>query len=63
MMLDLGYGDLDISDIQIGETPISSYDDVEWEVSQNPTLFTQDIYELSVGAALKVENDTATRTT
>jgi len=28
MMLDLGYGDLDISDIKIGDTSIDSYTDV-----------------------------------
>lgn len=63
MMLDLGYGDLDISDLRIGETDIASYDDVEWEISTTPTLFTQDIYELSVGVALTNVNDTALRTT
>lgn len=63
MLLDLGYGDLDISDILIGETAISSYDGVEWEVTKTPTLFTQDIYELQVAATLNDENDTATRTT
>jgi hypothetical protein len=63
MLLDLGYGDLDISDIRIGETDIASYDDVEWEISTTPTLFTQDIFELSVGVALTNVNDTALRTT
>lgn len=63
MLLDLGYGDLDISDIRIGETDIASYDDVEWEISTSPTLFMQDIYELAVGANLTELNDNVTRTT
>lgn len=63
MLLDLGYGDLDISDIQIGETAITSYTDVQTEISTAPSLFTQDIYELGVGVALVATNDTATRTT
>ncbi|NMW24198.1 hypothetical protein HFP05_07305, partial [Rhodanobacter denitrificans] len=63
MLLDLGYGDLDISDLRIGETDIASYDDVEWEISTTPTLFTQDIFELSVGVALTNVNDSALRTT
>lgn len=63
MLLDLGYGDLDISDIKIGETAIASYEDVEWEISTSPSLFAQDIYELAVGSALTAVNDTATRTT
>lgn len=63
MLLDLGYGDLDISDIQIGETAIESYEDVDYEITTTPTLFCQDIYELSVGTALNTNGDTATRTT
>lgn len=63
MLLDLGYGDLDVSDIRIGETDIDSYDDVEYEISTAPTLFSQDIYELSVGVALNASGDNATRTT
>lgn len=63
MLLDLGYGDLDISDIKIGETAIGSYDGVEWEIGTTPSLFTQDIYELQVGVALNDENDVAQRTT
>lgn len=63
MLLDLGYGDMDISDIRIGETDIASYDDVEWEISTAPTLFSQDIYELGVGVPLSDTNDQATRTT
>lgn len=63
MLLDLGYGDLDISDIQIGNTPIDEYQDVEYEISTAPTLFTQDIYELQVGTALKASGDSDVRTT
>lgn len=63
MLLDLGHGDLDISDIRIGETDIASYEDVEWEISTSPSLFAQDIYELGVGVPLSAVNDTATRTT
>ena len=63
MLLDLGYGDLDISDIQIGGTPIDSYQDVEYEIATAPTLFTQDIFEASVGIPLTDAGNTATRTT
>lgn len=63
MLLDLGYGDLDVSDIRIGETDIDSYDGVEWEISTAPTLFAQDIYELSVGVTLDSNGDNAVRTT
>lgn len=63
MLLDCGYGALDISDIRIGETDIASYEDVEWEIGTAPSLFTQDVYELGVGIALVNVNDTATRTT
>lgn len=61
MLLDFGYGDLDISDIQIGGTDIASFDDVEYQISTAPTLFAQDVYELAVGTALPDStNDTRT---
>lgn len=63
MLLDCGLGDdLDVSDIKIGETPIESYDDVEWEVTKTPTLFTQDAYELQVGTNLNNTGDSDQRT-
>ena len=63
MLLDLGYGDLDISDIQIGGTAISSFQDVEYQIGTNPGLFTQDVYELAVGVDMSTDAATATRTT
>lgn len=63
MLLDFGYGDLDVSDIQIGGTPIDQYEDVDYEITTTPTLFTQDVNELSVTSALNTTGDTATRTT
>lgn len=63
MLLDLGYGDLDISDIQIGGTAITSFQDVEYQIGTNPGLFTQDVYELAVGVDMSTDGATATRTT
>ncbi|MEN6538921.1 MAG: host specificity factor TipJ family phage tail protein [Mizugakiibacter sp.] len=64
MLLDLGPGDLDItpSDIKIGETPLTSFDEVEYQISTAPTLFTQDVFELSVGTVL-ADGNSDTRTT
>lgn len=51
-LFDLGYGDnLDISDIKIGETPIADFDGVEYEITTNPTLFSDDVFEVSLGDA------------
>lgn len=61
-MFDLGHGDLDVSDIRIGDTPIDDYEDVEWEVTKNPTLYRNDVNELQVGVTLE-DDDTAVRTT
>lgn len=52
MLLDLGLGDLDISDIQLNGTAIDSFQGVEYEVTTTPTLFTQDIDEVTVGVDL-----------
>ena len=63
MLLDLGYGALTVSDLKIGETALSSYDDVDYEITTSPTLFTQDVYELSVATALNDAGSTDSRTT
>lgn len=63
MLLDCGHGDLDISDIQIGGTPIDTYGDVEYEIGVSPSLFTQDVYELAVGQPLNSTGSNQTRTT
>lgn len=63
MLLDLGPGDLVVSDIKIGQTPIESYDEVLYEITKTPSFFTQDIYELSVGVDMSDQGDSATRTT
>lgn len=62
MLFDLGYGDLDISDIAIGGTPIDTYDDVEYEIGTSPSIFSQDVFEQTVGTALNNNGDTDTRT-
>lgn len=48
MLFDLGWGDLDISDIKIGETPISTFDGVDYEISTDPDLFSDDMFEVSL---------------
>jgi len=63
MMLDCGHGNLTISDIKIGETSIAAYEEVEWEFTKSPTLFTQDIFEEQVGVPLDSTGDSAIRTT
>ena len=62
MLLDLGYGDMTVSSIQIGGSDISTFTDVEWEVDTNPTIFSQDIFELAVAANL-AQSSTTIRTT
>ena len=62
MLFDLGYGDLEISDIKIGETPIASFDDVDYEISLTPDLFTDDIFEVSLADAFN-PSDVVNRTT
>jgi len=55
MALDLGYGDLDVSQIRIGPTDLSTFagtNDLEYEVGETPSLFADDVDELSVNADL-----------
>jgi hypothetical protein len=63
MLFDLGWGqDLVVSDIKIGETDISSFEEVEYEISTVPDLFSDDMFELSIAESMNV-GQTATRTT
>lgn len=53
MLFVVGYGPIDVSDIRIGETPISRFDDVTYEVRENHiteplTLYTKPVFEESV---------------
>lgn len=56
-MFDLGYGDLDVTDIKIGDTAIASFSEVEYEVTDTPTIYTSDVNEVAVGAALNVADE------
>ncbi|GIX17692.1 MAG: hypothetical protein KatS3mg119_1878 [Rhodothalassiaceae bacterium] len=63
VLLDLGHGDLVVSDLKIGDTPIAQYEDVEWEVTTSPTLYRDDVAEVQIGAALNADGDEVIRTT
>ena len=52
MLLDLGSGDIAVSNILIGSTPIANYTDVEYEISTTPSLFSDSIFEANVAATL-----------
>lgn len=62
LLFDLGYGDVEVSDLKIGETAIAEYDEVEYEVGVSPGLYTSDVYEEAVNAAMNDAGD-LTRTT
>ncbi|OOW67087.1 hypothetical protein Xmar_07700 [Xanthomonas axonopodis pv. martyniicola] len=62
-LFDLGHGDIEVSDIRIGDTPINQFDDVQYEITRTPTLYTNDVQELAVGTELNVTNANAERTT
>ncbi len=52
----------DVSELKIGDTPISAFSDVAWEVATNPTLYKNDVSELFVGVTLE-DDDEVIRTT
>jgi hypothetical protein len=62
LMFDLGYGDLVVSDIKIGDTPIASFSEVQYEITTAPTLYTNDVNEVTVSATMNDLGD-LTRTT
>lgn len=74
MLFCCGYGPLAISDMRIGETPLASFDDVQFEVREsfNPnstsmSVYPDDVAPLSVGVDMKADAistvQEATRTT
>lgn len=60
MLVVLGYGPLDITQIKIGDTAIEDYEDVEWEVRAGypddapPSLYTGAVEEASLNEQLVV---------
>jgi hypothetical protein len=62
LMFDLGYGDIEVSDIRIGDTPLAEFEDVEYEITTTPTLYTDDVNEQTVSVQMN-DGDNAVRTT
>ncbi len=66
-MFDLGFGVITVSDMRIGDTPVSSYNSFWWELSWPGSapakLYTNDIDEQAVNATMNTEGDQVTRTT
>jgi hypothetical protein len=71
LMFDLGhdYGGPDdptvymqVTDLKIGESDIASFDDVQYEITKSPTLYTSDVAEVAVSAAMN-DADSVVRTT
>lgn len=55
-VFDLGYGDLDLSqlDLRIGDTSVSEYNEVQYEITTgSSTLYQDDVSQLSVQASLE----------
>ena len=59
----VGYGPLDITDIRIGETPITEFEDVEYEVKEGyasdtaQTLYPRQVIEEAVSITLEGPTD------
>lgn len=62
LMFDLGYGDIDVSDIRIGDSPLSAFEGVQFEITKTPTLYTSDVNEQVVSAQMN-DGDSVVRTT
>lgn len=61
-LFDLGHGDIEVDDIKIGDSPLSQFNEVVYEVTRTPTIYTNDVAEVAVGASME-DGDTVTRTT
>lgn len=53
LMLDIGLGaNLAVSNLRIGSSPIDQYDDVQWELTRTPTLYTSDVSQESLAITM-----------
>src|SRR5690606_6914866 len=57
-LFDLGHGDIEVSDIRIGNTPISDFAEVTYNVTKTPTLYVNDVSEAAVNATIAHDNTT-----
>ena len=62
-LFDLGYGNLDISELKIWTDDLSNFDNVNYETGTAPSLFTQDILEMAASNEMDEDGDAATHTT
>lgn len=63
-LFDLGYGDIVVEDIRIGETSIDAFEEVTYNVTTTPTLYVNDVSEAAVSATIEHGDTTpVTRTT
>lgn len=63
VLLDLGFGNLDVSQIKIGDTNIADFPEVEMEFGVSPSLFSDDYNETNVGLAMNEDGDSFVRGT
>ncbi|MDO3431198.1 host specificity factor TipJ family phage tail protein [Rhizobium sp. CBN3] len=68
MLFVVGYGPIAVSDIKIGETAISKFDDVTYQVLEDhtvtpPTLYTKPVYQEDVSIELDAGTGWVQRTT
>jgi len=68
MLFCVGYGPISVSDLQIAETPISSFEGATAEIItdhtvQSPTLYTRPVYEEGVSVLLDFASSWVQRTT
>ncbi|RUM06822.1 host specificity factor TipJ family phage tail protein [Rhizobium chutanense] len=68
MLFVVGYGPIAVSDLKIGETAISKFEDVAYEILEDhtvtpPTLYTKPVYQEDVSVVLDAETGWVQRTT
>lgn len=65
-LFDLGYNvqadDVDMATATIGNTPLSAYDSVQYQISTNPSIYRNDAAQTAVGITME-EEDVQIRTT
>jgi hypothetical protein len=62
LLFDLGYGNVTVANLKIGDSDISNFTDVQYEIGTAPTLYSNAIVESAVTTSLDTDGTVVTKT-
>lgn len=62
LLFDVGYGNVTIADMKIGESDLASFTDVQYEIGTSPTLYSNAMVEAAVTTEMDTDGTVVTKT-